>query len=119
MELLVDSKSDCLFCKIIKGEIPSNKIYEDDKVLIFRDINPVAPTHVLIVPKQHVDKLGDCGEAERELLADVMLAANKAAELEKIDSCRVIINNGAESGQTVFHLHAHVIGGKPLAERLI
>lgn len=111
--------ADCLFCRIIKGEIPSNKVYEDDKVLVFRDINPAAPTHVLVVPKRHVDKLGDCGEGERDLIADVMLAANKAAEIEKLDSCRVIINNGAGAGQTVFHLHAHVLGGKTLGERLL
>lgn len=111
--------ADCLFCRIIKGEIPSTKVYEDDKVLVFRDIHPAAPTHVLVVPKRHVDKLGDCGEGERGLIADVMLAANKAAALEKLDAYRVIINNGPGAGQTVFHLHAHVLGGKTLGERLL
>lgn len=110
---------DCLFCRIIKGEIPSNKVYEDDRVLAFRDIKPAAPTHVLVIPKRHVSRLSDCGEGERELLADLMLACNKAAEAEKLDSCRVIINNGAGAGQTVFHLHAHVLGGTTLGERLL
>lgn len=110
---------DCLFCRIIKGEIPSTKVFEDDKVLVFRDINPAAPIHLLVVPKRHVAKLGDCGENERDLIADVMLAANKAAVIEKLDSCRVIINNGAGAGQTVFHLHAHVLGGKNLGEKLL
>ncbi len=111
--------ADCLFCRIIKGGIPSTKVYEDDKVLAFRDINPAAPTHVLVVPKRHVDKLAACGEGDRELLADVMLAANRAAQVEKLDSYRVIINNGTGAGQTIFHLHAHVLGGRNMGERLL
>ena len=115
----MSAHNNCLFCRIIKGEIPSTKVFENDAVLAFRDINPAAPTHVLIIPKRHVDKIGDCGEGERELIADVMLAANKVAELEKLDSFRLIINNGSGAGQTVYHLHAHVLGGKPLGERLL
>ena len=112
-------QSDCLFCRIIKGEIPSTKVLEDDNVLVFRDINPSAPTHLLVIPKHHVDKIGDCGEDERELIADVILAANRAATMEKLDSFRLIINNGSDAGQTVYHLHAHVLGGTKLSERLL
>lgn len=115
----MSTENDCVFCKIVRGEIPSNKVYEDDKILAFRDINPAAPVHVLVVPKRHVPSLSDCGEAERELVADVMLGANKVAETEKLDSCRVIINNGPGAGQTVFHLHAHVLGGKEMGEKLL
>ncbi|MDR1612065.1 MAG: histidine triad nucleotide-binding protein [Planctomycetota bacterium] len=110
---------DCLFCRIVKGEIPSAKVYEDDAVLAFRDINPAAPTHVLVVPKDHVATLAECGDGDRALLADVMLAAGKVAGLEKLDAFRLIVNNGSGAGQTVFHLHAHVLGGKPMGERLL
>jgi histidine triad (HIT) family protein len=110
---------DCLFCKVVKGAVPSAMVYEDDAVLAFRDINPAAPTHVLVVPKDHVAKLSACGDGDRDLLAAVMLAAGKVAELEKLDSFRLIVNNGTGAGQTVFHLHAHVLGGKPMGERLL
>ena len=109
----------CLFCRIIAGEIPATKVFEDDRVFAFRDINPAAPTHVLVVPRRHVAKLGDCGDAHRDLLADVMLGANRAAEAENLDSYRVIINNGPGAGQTVYHLHAHVIGGRKMGEKLL
>jgi histidine triad (HIT) family protein len=110
---------DCLFCRIVKGEIPSAKVYEDETVLAFRDINPAAPTHVLVVPRDHVATLAECGDGDRDILADVMLAAGKVAGLEKLDSFRLIVNNGAGAGQTVFHLHAHVLGGKPMGEKLL
>ncbi|MDR3211408.1 MAG: HIT domain-containing protein [Planctomycetota bacterium] len=115
----MSTNNDCLFCRIIRREIPAGIIYEDADTLVFRDIKPVAPTHVLVVPKRHVAGLGDCGEPESGLLAAVLLAANAAARLEKLESWRVIFNNGSGAGQTVFHLHAHVIGGTPLGERLI
>ena len=115
----VDAKDDCVFCRIIKGELPSTKVYEDDSVLVFRDINPAAPTHLLVVPKQHVARLSECGPGDRDLIADVMLAAAKVAGMEDLDAYRLIINDGAGAGQTVFHLHAHVLGGTPMAEKLL
>lgn len=115
----MSTENDCVFCKIVRGEIPSNKVYEDDKILAFRDISPAAPVHVLVVPKRHVASLSDCGESERDLVADIMLGANKVAKKEKLDSCRVIINNGPGAGQTVFHLHAHVLGGREMSEKLL
>ena len=111
--------SDCVFCRIISGELPSTKIYEDSLVAAFRDIRPATPVHVLIVPREHVAGLSDCGPEHRELLGHLLLAAGKVAELEKITSYRLLINNGREAGQTVFHLHAHVLGGRNLGDRLL
>lgn len=110
---------DCVFCRIVRGELPSSKVYEDDKTLVFRDINPAAPTHLLVVPKTHVERLSACGENERELLADVMLAAGKVAKQEGVESFRLIINDGANAGQTVFHLHAHLLSGANFSEKLL
>lgn len=115
----MSTSDECIFCRIIKGEIPSTKIYEDDEYLVFRDIKPAAPTHVLVIPKRHVPRLSECGEKDRNLLSGLMLVAAKAAKLENLDSFRLIINDGAGSGQTVFHLHAHVLGGTNLGERLL
>ncbi len=112
-------EKDCVFCRIIRGEIPSTKIYEDENNLVFRDIHPAAPTHVLVIPKRHVPGLSACGEAERGLLSDLMLAAARAAKLEGLESYRLIINDGKGAGQTVFHLHAHVLGGREMGERLL
>lgn len=109
----------CVFCRIIKGELPSTKVYEDEDYLVFRDINPAAPTHLLVIPKQHVARLSECGDSERTLLANLMLTAGKAAKAEGLDSFRLIINDGAEAGQTVFHLHAHILGGTKLSEKLL
>ncbi len=109
----------CIFCKIIKGDIPSTKVYEDDDFLAFRDINPAAPSHVLVIPKRHVDKLADCGPDDAALLSGLLLTANKVAKQEQLDSFRLIINNGRGAGQTVFHLHAHVLGGVQMKESLL
>lgn len=111
--------ADCIFCKIVRGELPSTKVFEDDAYLAFRDIRPAAPTHILVVPKRHVDRLSVCGDGERDLLAGLLLAANRAAAADRLDAFRLIINDGAGSGQTVFHLHAHVLGGRQLGERLL
>ena len=110
---------DCVFCRIVKGEIPSTKVFEDGDYLVFRDVRPVAPTHLLVIPKPHVSKLSACGEGERDLLAGLMLTAGKAAKLEGLDSFRLIVNDGADAGQTVFHLHAHIVGGMKMGERLL
>lgn len=112
-------ENSCIFCKIVKGEIPCTKVYEDENNLVFRDIRPAAPTHLLAIPKRHVGRLSECGESEQRLIADLMLTAAKAAKLDNLDSFRLIINDGAGAGQTVFHLHAHVLGGAQLSEKLL
>ncbi len=112
---------DCIFCKIINRQIPSAIVYEDDKVLAFKDINPVAPVHVLIVPKQHIASMREINSENAGILADIHLAANKVAESMGIadEGYRLINNCGKAAGQTVFHLHYHLIGGTNLGERLI
>ena len=112
----------CLFCDIIEGKIPSTKVYEDEKVLCIRDINPVAPTHVLVLPKKHYNDIIDVASAEdgAETLAAVANAVKKVAELEGLEKgFRVINNCGEDGGQTVMHLHFHVIGGVQLTEKII
>lgn len=115
----MDTTGECVFCHIIKGDIPATKVYEDAEYLAFKDIKPAAPHHFLVIPKRHVPRLSECGEGERGLLAGLLLTVSKVAKLEKLDSFRLIINDGAGAGQTVFHLHAHVLGGATLGERLI
>jgi len=112
--------SDCLFCKIIEGAIPSDKVYEDDDFLAFKDINPQSPVHVLVIPKKHIEKLSDCGEEEKDLLANLMLTANRVAKELGIDQSgyRVAINSGKEGGQLVFHLHLHLMGGARLSDKM-
>ncbi len=115
--------SDCIFCKIVAGTIPCRKIYEDDYVLAFHDINPAAPVHFLVVPKMHVASLADCvAEHHAGLLARVMLAVAKVArDIGLENGYRTIINTGEDGGQTVFHLHAHGLGGgkpRPLGDAL-
>ncbi len=115
--------SDCIFCKIVAGTIPSRKIYEDDQVLAFHDIQPAAPIHFLVIPKQHVASLNDCTSEHAALLSQVLLAVPKVARELGIaaDGYRTILNTGAGGGQTVFHLHAHVLGGgvvRPMSDAL-
>jgi len=107
--------SDCLFCKIAAGEIPCNKVYEDEDFLAFHDIHPKAPTHVLVIPKFHLPTLADAGEQDTALLGLLMDAVRKVADqLELAAGYRVIINVREGGGQEVFHLHAHILGGKKL-----
>jgi histidine triad (HIT) family protein len=104
--------SDCLFCKIARGEIPCRKVYEDDQVLAFHDINPVAPVHFMLVPKLHLATLADAEDAHAALLAKMLLLAPKLAKEQGLDNgFRTVINTGKGGGQEVFHLHIHVIGG--------
>ncbi len=107
---------DCLFCSIIKGEIPSTKVYEDETVYAFKDINPMAPVHVLIVPKQHISSVNEVTEENSAVIAHIYeVAAKLAKELGISESgYRVVSNCGADAGQTVFHLHFHILGGKKL-----
>lgn len=104
-----------LFGKIIRREIPADIVYEDDLCLAFRDINPQAPTHVLVVPKKEIPKLSDAGVGDQALLGHLMLAAGKIARsLGMSEAFRVVVNNGAEAGQSVFHLHLHILAGRKL-----
>ena len=104
--------SDCLFCKIMRGEISCNKVYEDDDVLAFHDINPIAPVHFMLIPKQHISSLADAEEAHAALLGKMLLLAPKLAKEQGLDNgFRTVINTGEGGGQEVFHLHIHIIGG--------
>lgn len=103
---------NCIFCKIVKGEIPSHKVYEDEEILAFRDIEPEAPTHVLIIPKIHIENLSQASEENKDLLGKILLVAKKISESEKInDAFKLTINNGKFAGQIVMHMHFHLLGG--------
>jgi histidine triad (HIT) family protein len=103
---------DCLFCRIIRAEIPCRKVYEDDEVLAFHDINPVAPVHFMLVPKLHLATLADVGDAEQALLGRMLLLAPRLAKEQGLDNgFRTVINTGKGGGQEIFHLHVHIIGG--------
>lgn len=105
--------SDCLFCRIIRGEIPSRKVAEDDDVYAFDDIAPRAPTHILVVPKKHFDGIGDAQDAPA--LGKVFLAAARIAKDRGLEHYRLVVNNGEEAGQSVFHLHVHLLAGRPFS----
>lgn len=112
--------SDCIFCKIIAGEIPAKKVYEDDKVLAFYDISPQAPVHILVIPKQHIVSAAQVNEENSGLIAACFAAIPKIAEAEGLQSgFRVITNSGEDGGQTVFHLHFHILGGRKLGANLL
>jgi len=104
--------NDCLFCKITRGEIPCRKVYEDDDVLAFHDINPVAPVHFMVIPKLHLDSLSNAGDEHASLLSKMLLLAPRLAKEQGLDNgFRTVINTGKGGGQEVFHLHIHIIGG--------
>ncbi len=111
---------DCVFCKIVAGEIPADILYQGDKVIAFRDINPLAPTHLLIIPKQHIPSLGHLSEAELSLIGDMVNTANQLAKREGIaeSGYRLVINCGKQGGQLVPHLHMHLLGGRQLSDAL-
>ncbi|MEH6517289.1 MAG: histidine triad nucleotide-binding protein [Halioglobus sp.] len=109
--------TDTIFGKIISGEIPSEFIYEDEHCIAINDINPQAPVHVLVIPKQAIPRLVDAQVDDQALLGHLLLAANKvAAQLGVADAFRLLINNGEDAGQTVFHLHLHIIAGRTFTE---
>lgn len=112
---------DCIFCKIVKGEIPSEKVYEDEKVLAFKDINPVTPIHVLVIPKKHFKDVLDVKEEDKEIIADLFQSINKIAKILGIEEngFRVINNCGKDAGQEVIHLHFHLLAGKKLGAKII
>jgi histidine triad (HIT) family protein len=108
--------NDCLFCKIIAGQVPSKKVYEDEKTFAFEDINPQAPTHVLIIPKKHIVGLKEAEDADAELIGYCHLVAAKVARQRGIENgYRTVYNVGRDAGQSVFHLHLHLLGGRKLA----
>lgn len=106
---------NCIFCKIVAGEIPSTKVYEDEKVLAFRDINPMAPTHILVIPKIHIPSVAGITEENADLVAHIFTVIPQIAEKEGlVNGYRVVSNCGPDAGQTVPHLHFHILGGREL-----
>ena len=105
---------DTIFGKILKGDIPCDEVYSDDRCLAFRDIAPQAPVHVLVIPRQPIESLRSAISGDEELLGHLLLVAARVARQEGLEDFRTVINSGAAAGQTVFHLHVHVIGGRPL-----
>jgi histidine triad (HIT) family protein len=108
---------DCLFCKIAAGDIPSTQVYSDDEFYAFRDINPGAPIHCLIVPRKHIARITEADGADEALLGRMLLRASAIAKAEGIDEsgCRFVINCNEDGGQTVFHIHLHILGGRAMA----
>lgn len=109
----------CLFCEIIYGNIPSNKVYEDEMVYAFKDINPVAPVHVLVVPKVHIDSVNELTPETSKYVAHIFEKIPEIAKSQGIDSYRIINNCGKDAGQSVMHLHFHLIGGVELGEKIL
>ncbi|NDC35131.1 MAG: histidine triad nucleotide-binding protein [Synechococcaceae bacterium WB9_2_112] len=106
---------DTVFGKILRGEIPCDQVYGDDQCIAFRDVQPQAPVHLLVIPREPIAQLAEATDAHQSLLGHLLLVAARVARQEGLQSWRTVINSGAEAGQTVFHLHVHVIGGRPLA----
>jgi histidine triad (HIT) family protein len=107
----------CLFCKIVAKEIPAKLLFEDDDLLVFADIHPVAPTHALVIPKKHIVSLNEASADDALLLGKLMLAAQRVAHEAKLETSgwRAVVNNGPGAGQSVFHVHVHVLGGRAMA----
>ena len=112
---------NCIFCKIINGEIPSEKVYEDDSVLAFKDINPAAPIHILVIPKKHIESLLKLQDEDMELVGKIHKVTNKLPKQLDIEreGFRVIVNCGKDAGQEVMHLHYHVLAGKKLGDKIV
>ena len=104
----------CIFCKIVAGEIPCKKVYEDDALFAFEDVNPAAPTHILIIPKRHMETLHEIQDTDKELIGSIFVAANEIARKQGIaqEGFRIVVNCGENGGQTVFHIHFHLLGGR-------
>jgi histidine triad (HIT) family protein len=115
------SMEDCIFCKIINGEIPSEKVYEDEEILAFKDINPAAPVHILVIPKKHIKSLLEVNEEDSKIIAKIYEVINKIVKDMKMeqDGFRVIVNCGKDAGQEVMHLHFHLLGGKKLGDKIV
>ncbi len=112
---------DCIFCKIIKGEIPSEKVYEDEDILAFKDINPAAPIHILVIPKKHINSLLELEDEDYELVGKIQRTINKLAKQLEIEEegFRVIVNCGKDAGQEVMHLHYHLLAGRKLGSKIV
>lgn len=112
---------DCLFCKIVKGEVPSTKVYEDDEVYAFKDINPAAPIHILVIPKKHITSLAHLQKEDEALVGKIYGVMNQIAEEQgfKENGYRVIVNCGKDGGQEVMHLHFHLLAGRQLGEKIV
>ncbi|MFM7551128.1 MAG: histidine triad nucleotide-binding protein [Cyanobacteriota bacterium] len=106
---------DTIFARILRGEIPCQEVYSDERCLAFRDVAPQAPVHVLVIPREPIPQLAEAGPEHEGLLGHLLLVAARVARQEGLSAWRTVINSGAEAGQTVFHLHLHVIGGRSLA----
>lgn len=114
---MTDGSQDCLFCKILAGDIPADIVYESDTAIVFRDINPQAPTHLLIIPRRHIATINDIGDADQAIVGGLFSVASTIARKEGIadDGYRVVMNCNAAAGQTVFHIHLHILGGRTLS----
>jgi histidine triad (HIT) family protein len=108
----VKMPGDCLFCKILNGEVPSTEVYSDDGYYAFRDINPGAPAHILVIPRTHIARISDAEDADADLLGGLLLTGNKVAKQEGLSDYRLVINCGPQAGQSVYHIHLHVLGGR-------
>lgn len=106
--------SDCLFCKILDGEIPCEKLYENEQVIAFRDVNPQAPTHILVIPRKHISTINDLTADNKNIVGEMVLAAQAVAKQEGLEESgyRLVMNCNEGAGQTVFHIHLHVLGGR-------
>ena len=109
--------NECLFCKMVSGVIPCDKVHENEYVLAFRDIDPKAPTHILIIPKKHITTLNEINKSDQDLLGELLLTAKKIAKDEGINTSgyRTVFNCNSDGGQTVFHIHMHLLGGRPMS----
>ena len=113
----METNQDCLFCKIVAGQIPAQVVYNDERVLAFQDINPQAPVHVLVIPREHIESLNDAGRGDEAPLGHLLRVAARVANEQGVaeSGYRTVVNTGAGAGQSVFHLHLHVIGGRALS----
>ncbi len=111
---------DCVFCQIVAGKLPSETLYQDDEVMAFRDIHPLAPTHVLIIPKRHIPSLAELADAEASIIGHMVRVANQLARQEGIaeSGYRLVVSSGRDGGQVVPHLHMHLLGGRKLSDKL-
>jgi histidine triad (HIT) family protein len=112
---MADYEADCLFCRIAAGEIPSDVVHQDEQVVVFRDINPRAPTHVLAIPRRHIPSAAELTDADGDLLAALFGALRRVAEEAGLGSYRVVTNVGADAGQSVLHLHLHLLAGRQMS----
>lgn len=110
----MSANADCLFCKIVAGQVPAAKVYEDDTVLAFKDIHPQAPVHLLIVPKMHLATLDDFDPSQRELAGALLLTAKRLAAEHALPGYRVVMNVNKEGGQVIYHVHLHLLGGRTM-----